>query len=295
MNITDPARPDRQSVEIRRPGNWRAPLVFASPHSGRCYPDEFRRASRLDPLSLRRSEDAFVDEIFSCVPQLGAPLLLAHFPRAYIDPNREAFELDPEMFQGPLPDYVNTSSPRIEAGLGTLARVVASGENIYAGKQDFERTKAAIENLYMPYHLALQELLDEAADRFGGYLLIDCHSMPSIGGPMDRDPGFRRVDFVLGDRHGSSCDDRVTGHVERALKAMDYVVTRNAPYAGGHTTSRYGRPDKGRHALQIEINRALYMDELRVERGPGLPPLQANIRRLVADICRIDPEILAGS
>ena len=287
--------PEHDTIEIRRPEDWRIPLVFASPHSGRRYPDTFRRNSRLDPVRLRRSEDAFVDEIFSCVPDLGAPLLLAHFPRAYIDPNREPFELDPEMFDGPLPDYVNTRSARISAGLGTLARVVTSGEEIYAEKQDFEQTKTAIESLYMPYHAALQELLDDGIRRFGSCLLIDCHSMPSIGGPMDRDPGFRRVDFVLGDRHGTSCDGRITDHIEATLKDMDFVVTRNAPYAGGHTTSHYGQPGKAQHALQIEINRALYMDELRIERGDGLAALQDSMRKLIESLSAIDQKWMAPS
>jgi len=295
VDAADQPSPDINPIEIRRPEDWRVPLVFASPHSGRSYPAQFRQASRLDPLSLRRSEDAFVDEIFSCVPELGAPLLLAHFPRAYIDPNREAFELDPDMFDGPLPDYVNTTSPRVSAGLGTLARVVTSGAEIYSDKLDFKETKTTIENLYMPYHAALQELLDEGVRRFGGCLLVDCHSMPSIGGPMDRDPGFRRVDFILGDRHGSSCDGRLTSHVERALKDMNYVVVRNNPYAGGYTTSHYGKPKQAQHALQIEINRSLYMDELRVERGPGLAQLQDNVRAMVKELCNINPSILAAS
>ena len=295
MDTTDQSNPDLNPVEIRHPDDWRVPLVFASPHSGRSYPAQFRKASRLDPLSLRRSEDAFVDEIFSCVPELGAPLLLAHFPRAYIDPNREAFELDPEMFDGPLPDYVNTTSPRVSAGLGTLARVITSGAEIYSDKLNFKATKTTIENLYMPYHAALQDLLDEGVRRFGGCLLVDCHSMPSIGGPMDRDPGFRRVDFILGDRHGLSCDSRLTSHVERTLKDMDYVVVRNNPYAGGYTTTHYGKPKLAQHALQIEINRSLYMDELRIERGPGLTVLQDNIRTMVKELCNINPSILAPS
>lgn len=246
-------------------------------------------------MSLRRSEDAFVDEIYASVPNLGAPLLLAHFPRAYIDPNREAFELDPEMFDSPLPAYVNTLSSRVSAGLGTQARVVTNGEEIYSGKLDFAETKASIETLYMPYHAALQTLLDDGIARFGGCLLIDCHSMPSIGGPMDRDPGFRRVDFILGDRYGTSCDHRLTSYVEGALKNMEYIVTRNTPYAGGYTTTHYGQPAKGQHALQIEVNRSLYMDELRVERGAGLPALQDNIRRLVDALGNIDPAVLAPS
>lgn len=279
--------------EIIAPGQWSAPLVFASPHSGQDYSAAFIESSRLDPLGLRRSEDAFVDEIFAAAPDFGAPLLRARFPRVYVDPNREPYELDPDMFEDALPAHVNTTSPRIAAGLGTMARVVTSGEEVYAGKLRFADARRAIEATYIPYHEALKGLLDEARQRFGGCLLIDCHSMPSVGGPMDRDPGFRRVDFILGDRYGASCAPEVTDLVEGALQALDYAVTRNAPYAGGFTTEHYGKPEAGHHTLQIEINRALYMNEMKIVRNDGFEQLKNNASQLIETLANIDPRILA--
>ena len=267
-------------------------MVFASPHSGRNYPQFLLQASRLDPRAIRRSEDAFVDDLFAAAPALGAPLLRAHFPRVMIDPNREQFELDPEMFEDPLPPHVNTTSPRVAAGLGTMARVVTSGEEVYRDKLRFAEAEKLIGETYVPYHAALRGLLDEARDRFGGCLLIDCHSMPSVGGPMDRDPGFRRVDFILGDRHGTSCSGAVTDLVEQVLQSMDYKVTRNNPYAGGFTTHHYGRPGAGRHALQIEINRGLYMDETAISRSAGFAALRDGLADLIEILCRLDPKTL---
>jgi N-formylglutamate amidohydrolase len=281
--------------ELIRPADWSTPVIFASPHSGAHYPTGFRAAARLDPLSLRRSEDAFVDEIYASAPRLGAPLLKALFPRAFVDPNREQWELDPGMFDGPLPDYVNTESPRVKGGLGTVARVVTNGEDIYRAPLSFETVRQRIETFYVPYHAMLIKLVDEAIERFGACLLIDCHSMPSIGGPMDRDPGFKRVDMVLGDCHGTSCAPAVTDLVQNALESQGYAVTRNSPYAGGYTTHHWGRPSQGIHALQIEINRALYMDELRIERGPGLAELSAKMEAVIAAITDIDPKTLGGA
>ena len=278
--------------EILRPDDWSSPVIFASPHSGQNCPEGFVKASRLDPLGLRRSEDAFVDEMFITAPVYGAPLLRAHFPRVYVDANREPYELDPEMFDSPLPTYVNTTSPRVTAGLGTMARVVTSGEEVYSEKLRFQDAKKAIQGTYFPYHEALKGLLDEAKERFGCYLLIDCHSMPSIGGPMDRDPGFNRVDFILGDRHGSSCTGSVTNLVEQNLKAMQYVVTRNKPYAGGFTTGHYGQPEENQHTLQIEINRALYMNEFLIDYSEGFDPLRINLEKLIQAITQISPESL---
>lgn len=286
---------DLTPFELQRPKDWSAPVIFASPHSGQDYPAPFVAASRLDPVSLRRSEDAFVDDIFSTAPDFGAPLLAARFPRVFVDPNREPFELDPDMFDEELPAHVNTTSPRVEAGLGTLARVVTSGEEVYREKLRFEDAHNAIEATYVPYHNALKGLLDEAQERFGCCLLIDCHSMPSIGGPMDRDPGFQRVDFILGDRYGSSCNGEVTREIENFLRTMDYVVTLNNPYAGGFTTDHYGDPGKACHTLQIEINRSLYMDELQIERTAGFGPLKENVSNLVEHICRLDPRILTAT
>ena len=289
MNVND-----FTPFDILRPKEWTVPLVFASPHSGRNYPEAFVKASRLDPVALRRSEDAFVEELFAAAPGLGAPLLRAQFPRVFVDPNREPLELDPDMFEDPLPARVNTSSPRVAAGLGTMARVVTSGEEVYRDKLRFADAEKAIEATYVPYHEALRQLLDDARARFGCCLLIDCHSMPSIGGPMDRDPGFSRVDFILGDRHGASCAPHITDTVETTLKSMDYVVTRNSPYAGGFTTAHYGQPEKGCHALQIEINRSLYMDEVMIRRSEGFGPLKEGIDKLLFELSQIDPASLAA-
>jgi N-formylglutamate amidohydrolase len=284
-----------QPCEIERPYDVLAPatqtlpLVFASPHSGRHYPPAFVAASKLDRLSLRRSEDGFVDEIFAEAPELGAPLLRANFPRAYVDANREPFELDPRMFVDPLPAYANTRSPRVAAGLGTIARVVANGADIYRDKLSFSEALRRIRTYYWPYHATLRQLLDQTKARFGGAILVDCHSMPSIGGPMDRDAGHRRVDFVLGDCHGTACNAEVTAAVEDALTALGYHVTRNTPYSGGFVTRHYGRPETGVHALQIEVNRALYMDERNVKRGQGLSTLARDVHAVVDALATLDP------
>jgi N-formylglutamate amidohydrolase len=292
------------------PGVQTAPVVFASPHSGRDYPPEFVAASKLDILKLRRSEDAFMDEIFAAAPDWGAPLLCARFPRAYVDANREAFELDPDMFADPLPDYVNTTSSRISAGLGTIAKVVTDGEAIYAEPLRFEEARRRIETLHRPYHKALKGLIEATERRFGGCLVIDCHSMPSgvsggvssgvssdvssDGGPQAGKNG-KGADVVLGDCFGTACTAVVTDTAEQAFEAMGLTVVRNKPYAGGFTTRHYGRPEQGIHALQIEINRSLYMDEERVRRGAGLPGLIRRMERLMRDLAGIDPAILKAA
>ncbi len=279
--------------ELLAPAEQTAPVVFASPHSGRTYSKAFIEASRLDALTLRRSEDAFMDEVFATVVKYGAPLFSANFPRAYVDANREAFELDPAMFTGPLPAYVNTASSRVAAGLGTIARVVTSGDEIYRDKLRFEDTKQRIEDCHGAYHQALKDLIDATRRTFGGCLLVDCHSMPSVGGPMDQDPGLRRVDAVLGDCHGTACAPAITDLAEARLKSEGLVVTRNNPYAGGFTTRHYGTPKKGVHALQIEVNRSLYMDEATVTRAAGLSDLARRLEPFLAGLTELDPAILA--
>jgi N-formylglutamate amidohydrolase len=273
---------------IDRPARQTVAAVFASPHSGRHYPAEFVGASRLDATAIRRSEDAFVDRLFDFVPEHGAPLLSARFPRAYVDANRDPFELDPDMFEDRLPDYADVASPRVAAGLGTVARVVASGADIYRAKLRVAEALGRIETCYKPYHAALTALVEDTRRQFGVCLLVDCHSMPSVGGPMDRDPGGRRVDMVLGDRHGAACAPEVVKLAERTLSGLGYRVLRNAPYAGGYTTRHYGRPSVGIHAMQIEINRALYMDETRICPGPGFAALARDLATLVAVLARID-------
>ncbi len=279
---------------IDRPARPVGAIVLASPHSGRRYPPEFLRQSRLDPVTLRRSEDCFVDELFVEAARLGAPLIRAHFPRAYVDLNREPWELDPAMFDGPLPDYCNTCSPRVQAGLGTIARIVASGADIYARKLSVAEGLDRIRRLYQPYHRDLALLLDERRRAAGQAILIDCHSMPSIGGPLDFDPGRRRADFILGDVHGVSCAAAVVETVAAALRAFGYRVTHNAPYAGGFTTAHYGRPADGVHALQIEINRDLYMDETRYARKPALGRIAGELRQVMARLSDLDPRALAA-
>lgn len=286
-----PDHPDLPPVEIIAPAAQRIPLVLASPHSGACYPAALVAASRLDPHALRRSEDSFVDEIFAAGPALGAPLLRARFARAYLDVNREPYELDPAMFEDALPDFVNTASPRVQVGLGTIARIVATGEDIYAGKLRFADAEARIAQLYRPYHRTLAELIAATQLRFGHYLVVDCHSMPSMSGPHERG-GRPRVDFVLGDYHGAACHPIVTETAQRLITAKGYSVARNAPYAGGFTTGHYGRPRDGGHALQIEINRSLYMDERTISRKPFLAQLADDMRDLVTALGAIDPALL---
>jgi len=281
---------DSSVLTVRAPLRQTVPLVFASPHSGRNYPTDFVAASKLDPQSLRRSEDSFVDELYACVPDYGAPLICAMFPRAYCDPNREPYELDPAMFTGPLPSHANTRSPRVLAGLGTIARVVASGAEIYAGKLPVEEAEQRIARCYQPYHGRLRRLLDDTRTGFGWSLLVDCHSMPSVGGPLDHDSGRPRVDVVLGDCFGSACSPVFTQAVEDGFRQRGYRVVRNTPYAGGFTTRHYGHPRQGSHALQIELNRALYMDEAQHRHGPGFGQLRADIEGVVMSLVTVVSE-----
>ncbi len=282
-------------ISVLRPVRAKLPFVFSSPHSGRIYPKSFVKSSNLDAVTLRRSEDCFVEEIFGGVVALGTPLMHAHFPRAYLDANREPYELDPAMFADPLPPHVNTRSLRVAGGLGTIARVVADATEIYREPLAYAEAERRIRLLYMPFHDSLRELLEEAHKQFGGALLIDCHSMPSVGGPGDDDLGAERPDIVLGDRYGTSCASEITQEAERILKRLGYNTTRNNPYAGGFNTEHYGRPNRGLHALQIEINRGLYMNEARLQRGPGLKRLKNDMATFVAELGKLDIVSLTGS
>jgi N-formylglutamate amidohydrolase len=273
-------------VAVLRPAVQTTPLVFASPHSGRDYPIEFIAAARLDRLRLRRSEDSFVDELFSAAPLYGAPLLTATFPRAFCDPNREPWELDPAMFEEELPAWVNTGSPRVGAGLGTIARVVASGEAIYRGKLRFAEAAERVQYFWQPFHDALSGLIESTRRRFGVCLLIDCHSMPATSMAPKA-----AADFVLGDAHGTACAPRAIRMVEEGLIGLGYTVRRNDPYAGGYITRHYGRPREGVHALQVEISRTLYMDETRIERLECFERVQTGITALIAGLAAAVPEL----
>ena len=273
------AAPSAAPFVLLRPARQSAPLVFASPHSGRDYPADFIASARLDPIELRRSEDSFVDELFAAAPSLGAPLLAATFPRAFCDPNREPFELDPEMFEDELPTWVNTKSPRVGAGLGTIARIVSSGESIYRGRLRFAEAERRVRQYWEPFHAALAELIVATHAQFGATLLIDCHSMPAgcCGAPP-------HADFVLGDVHGTACHPDVTRRIKRLLARRGYAVRRNDPYAGGYITRHYGRPRDHMHAVQVEISRALYMDEGRIERSRRFAATKADMAELIASL-----------
>ncbi len=271
--------PDRQSV----------PYVYASPHSGDYYPPEFIAGTAHDALGLRRSEDSFVDRLFGGAPRHGAPLLRALYPRVFVDPNREPFELDPAMFEDKLPDFVNTNSARVAVGLGTVPWIVASGAPIYDRKLTFAEARTRIDQVYVPYHSALRRLVETTVERFGGAVVIDCHSMPSATAKEERDSGQQRADIILGDRFGASCHAAIVEVAEDILGGLGYRVTRNDPYAGGFVARHYGRPGHGIHCLQIEINRALYMDEARIRPHAGMKTLTAHLDTLMAVLGRIDP------
>ena len=269
-------------VAVHAPTVPEVPLVFASGHSGRDYHASFLATTRLEGLKLRRSEDSYVDELFGDAPSLGIPLLCATFPRAYCDPNRERWELDPAMFADPLPPWVNTTSARVNAGLGTLARVVSSGEPIYRDKLRFADAQDRVHECWDPYHEALSGLLGKARASFGQVLLVDCHSMPVLPGPGGPGP-----DIVLGDAHGTACAPALTRTAEMALGGAGYSVRRNDPYSGGYVTRHYGRPRDGVHVLQVEVARRLYMDETRLEKHGRFEQVRGDMGRLMTELTRV--------
>ena len=264
--------------EILAPQRQYLPLVFNSPHSGRSYRADFLAASRLSPRAIRRSEDSFVDELFAPVVERGAPLLKANFPRAWLDVNREPYELDPNMFAGRLPTYANVRSVRVAGGLGTIARVVSETEEIYAGPLAVDEALSRIDRVYKPYHAALGQLLSRTRAGFGIAVLIDCHSMPSAVRGLG---GRERPDVVIGDRYGASCAPALADLVCDIFASLGYSVCRNKPYAGGYITEHYGKPAHGLHALQIEVNRALYLDEQTLEKHDGFGHLRDSLAGFV--------------
>lgn len=267
---SDPLDPP---VEISRPKVRTTPWVFASPHSGRAYPSEFLKASALAAPLVRASEDAYVDELFAAAPCLGAPLVRAVFPRAYVDVNRHPLELDPDMFVGRLSQCLQPRSPRAAAGLGAVPRIVGDGLDLYDRPLPAAEAERRLRRCHHPYHDALGAVLAETRAHFHTHILVDCHSMPSAG--------HGHVDVVLGDRFGSSCAGDVTDLVEAALRAEGLRVTRNTPYAGGYSTERYGRTAARGHAIQIELNRGLYLHEATVERRADFPALRTAMTRVM--------------
>src|ERR1700750_2831222 len=262
---------------IVEPAEWRAPIIFNSPHSGSVYPHDFLSAARLDLASLRRSEDSFMDELIAGVSARGFPVVRVNFPRSYVDVNREPYELDPRMFSGRLPSFANTRSMRVAGGLGTIPRVVGDGQEIYRGRLSVDEALSRIETLYKPYHRALRRLIARVHQSFGTAVVVDCHSMPSIGVSRDEP---RRPDMVIGDRYGTSCSPLLPEVVEDTMTGLGYSVGRNKPYAGGFITEHYGNPASGLHAIQLELNRAIYMDERRREKGPRFAQVAADFHSL---------------
>ncbi len=271
--------------EIVEPAKWRAPIIFNSPHSGSAYPNAFLNASRIDLPTLRRSEDSFMDELIADLSGRGFAVARVHFPRSYVDVNREPYELDPRMFIGRLPSFANTRSMRVAGGLGTIPRVVGDGQEIYRERLSVDEALGRIEALYKPYHRALRRLINKAHQAFGTVILVDCHSMPSVGVSRDEP---RRPDIVIGDRYGTSCAGLLPDVVEEIMSGLGYSIGRNKPYAGGFITEHYGNPASGLHTVQLELNRAIYMDERRRERGPRFAQVVADFAKL-ADALALVP------
>lgn len=264
---------------VSLPARRSSSFVFNSPHSGSYYPDRFLAMSRLDSVSIRRSEDCYVDELFAGVVGLGAPLLAANFPRAYLDANREPWELDPRMFVEPLPPFSNSRSTRAAGGLGTVPRIVGEGQDIYPAKLPLAEAVGRIDALYKPYHRQLRSLLMETHARNGHAILIDCHSMPTWTRTGE---GASKPDFVVGDRFGVAAASELSQLAIGLLGSMGYVVAHNKPYAGGFITEHYGRPANGLHAIQIEISRSLYMEERSLRKLPGFAALVEDLTEFVS-------------
>jgi N-formylglutamate deformylase len=272
-----------EPFRVHRPFRQTVPFVFASPHSGCVYPPSLLARSRLSPTALRRSEDAYVDELFCGAVALGAPMIAARFPRAYVDVNRAPDEIDSQMFDGPLAVPVDLPSARVAAGLGVIPRIVRDGAEIYRSKLAAHEAEERLEGLYKPYHAALAALVEETRERFGTAVVIDCHSMPSAAAAPD---------IVLGDRYGASAAPMLTRHADAAFQRRGFCVARNTPYAGGHTTLLHGRRDHDVHALQIEINRTLYLDEERILRGASFEDVHARLTAALGEIVAIDLHVL---
>lgn len=273
-----------RAYDILSPTGPASCVVFASPHSGRDYAASFLRQSVLNRHVIRSSEDAFVDQLFESASEYGAPLLKALAPRAFVDLNRAREELDPALIEGAARQAHN---PRVASGLGVIPRVVANGRAIYRGKITMQEAQDRIEDYWVPYHAKLQSLLDRAFDRHGQAVLIDCHSMPheAIDGVVRS--GMLRPDVVLGDRFGAAASGDVMDRVEAAFVAQGFKVVRNTPFAGAYVTQTYGRPSQGQHAVQVELDRALYMDERTVKPNAQFEDVRRALKAVVAELAEI--------
>lgn len=258
------------------------PLVLDSPHSGTQYPEDFGHA--VPHEQLRRAEDAYVDELYACGPELGATLIAALFPRSYIDPNRSLLDIDASLLEAPWPGPA-IPSRKTELGVGLIWRVLDSGEPIYARKLTVAEVRRRIVSYHQPYQRAVKDALDRAHEHFGAVWHLNLHSMPAVSGVIsDEGPGRPRADFVLGDRDGTTCDAEFTGEVARSLRDMGFEVKINDPYKGVELVRAFSDPRAGRHSLQVEVNRRLYMDERTRDKTAGFAGLQASLRRLLEHV-----------
>ncbi|MEL6958589.1 MAG: N-formylglutamate amidohydrolase, partial [Pseudomonadota bacterium] len=272
------------SFLLRAPEARSTSVVFASPHSGRNYPGAFLRRAVLNEKEIRSSEDAFVDDLFAAAPDHGAPLLLAQAPRAYLDLNRGPDELDPALIEGVRRAAHN---PRIASGLGVIPRVVSNGRAIYRGKLSLHEAHDRINHVWRPYHDQLQSLLDDAYATFGEAILLDCHSMPHEALENVGPPGASRPDVVLGDRFGAAAASSVVEQVEAAFSAAGFKVARNMPFAGAYICQNYGRPSRRCHAVQIEIDRALYMNEKTIKPTKDFKAVKRVLDGVIAELAAI--------
>lgn len=259
-------------------------VVFASPHSGRAYSDAFLRSTILDSHAIRSSEDAFVDQLFESAPLFGAPLLKAGAPRAFVDLNRAADEFDPALIEGL---YARGHNPRVASGLGVIPRVVSNGRAIYRGKISQVEAQTRIREIWKPYHGALQTLLNEAYRDFGEAILIDCHSMPHEAMDGVAKGGMKRPNVVLGDRFGAAARNDIVDRIEEAFRAAGFTVTRNTPFAGAYITQAYGRPSRKQHAVQVEIDRSIYMNERTIRPNADFDAVKGALRQVIADVAQI--------
>lgn len=266
-------------------------VVFASPHSGRDYPAEFLAASMLEPTALRSSEDAYVDCFLRAAAPAGAPVLLGGVPRAYVDYNRAATELDPALIAGVSPHGLN---PRVSSGLGVIPRVVAGGRTIYRGKITRAEAELRLQRYWHPYHAKLDELMAEHRKRFGRAILLDMHSMPRDAVSMNRQHNALRPDIVLGDRFGAAAQSAITDAVAAIFANAGLRVARNSPFAGAYITQRHGTPSIGQHAIQIEIDRGLYLDEHRVAPSADFVQFQALMDKIVQELVELGRDSAVG-
>lgn len=277
------------AYSVMYPAHHVSCVVFASPHSGRDYPTTFLRHSVLNAHAIRTSEDAYVDQLFNAAPDYGAVFLKARAPRAYVDLNRARTELDPALIEGATNHGHN---PRVASGLGVIPRVVANGRSIYRGKISMVEAQRRLDEVWTPYHNQLQKLLETATDRFGQAVLVDCHSMPHEAMDGIAKSARRRPDVVLGDRFGAAASSDIVDRIEAAFASAGFTVTRNAPFAGAHITQAYGRPNRNQHAVQVEIDRSIYMNERAIRPNSQFERVRLRLRNVMAEIAKIGQDRL---